>query len=170
MRSLVGCSPWGRYESDTTKRLHFPFSHSRIWEGNGDPLQCSCLENPRDGGAWWAAVYGVAQSWTRLKRLSSTCSRCVYRGGETSLGKRGVRGRRLIRQQKPPPRTVLRRQKVWPFRGRKWFHPKPKSSYIKESVMETKHCVKDMEELGVHGMFHLAKSRASKREGNGNPL
>ena len=43
-------------------------------EGNGTPLQCSCLENPRDGGAWWAAVYGVTQSWTRLKRLSSSSS------------------------------------------------------------------------------------------------
>ena len=71
-RSLVGCSPWGRYESDTTERLHFHFSLSCIGEGNGNPLQCSCLENPRDGGAWWAAVYGVAQSWTRLKRLSSS--------------------------------------------------------------------------------------------------
>ena len=62
--SLVGCSPWGRWESDTTERLHFDFSPSGIGEGNGNPLQCSCLENPRDGGAWWAAVYGVAQSRT----------------------------------------------------------------------------------------------------------
>ena len=59
-RGLVGCSPWGREESGTTERLHFHFSLSRIGEGNGNPLQCSCLENPRDGGAWWAAVYGVA--------------------------------------------------------------------------------------------------------------
>ena len=73
-RSLVGCSPWGRQESDTTERLHFHFSLSYIGEGNGNPLQCSCLENPRDGGAWWAAVYGVAQSQTRLKRLSSSSS------------------------------------------------------------------------------------------------
>ena len=57
-----------------TKRLHFHFSLSCIGEGNGNPLQCSCLENPRDGGASWAAVYGVAQSWTRLKRLSSSSS------------------------------------------------------------------------------------------------
>ena len=57
-RSLVGCSPWGRQESDTTERLHFHFSLSCTGEGNGNPLQCSCLENPRDGGAWWAAVYG----------------------------------------------------------------------------------------------------------------
>ena len=66
-RSLVGCSPWGREESDMTERLHFHFSLSCTGEGNGNPLQCSCLENPRDGGAWWAAVYEVAQSRTRLK-------------------------------------------------------------------------------------------------------
>ena len=70
--SLVGCSPWGHEESDTTERLHFHFSLSCIGEGNGSPLQHSCLENPRDGGAWWAAVYGVAQSRTRRKRLSSS--------------------------------------------------------------------------------------------------
>ena len=63
-RSLVGCSPWGCKESDATERLHFHFSLSCIGEGNGNPLQCSCLENPRDGGAWWAAVYGVAQTDT----------------------------------------------------------------------------------------------------------
>ena len=57
-----------------TERLHFHFSLSCIGEGNGKPLQCSCLENPRDGGAWWAAVCGVAQSRTRLKRLSSSSS------------------------------------------------------------------------------------------------
>ena len=73
-RSLVGCSPWGRTELNTIERLHFHFSLSCIGEGNGNPLQCSCLENPRDGGAWWAAVYGVAQSRTRLKRLSSSSS------------------------------------------------------------------------------------------------
>ena len=71
-RSLVGCSPWGLEESDTTERLHFHLSLSYIGEGNGNPLQCSCLENPRDRGAWWAAVYGVAPSRTRLKRLSSS--------------------------------------------------------------------------------------------------
>ena len=64
----------GSLESDTTERLHFHFSLSCIGEGNSNPLQCSCLENPRDGEAWWAAIYGVAQSWTRLKRLSSSSS------------------------------------------------------------------------------------------------
>ena len=71
-RSLVGCSPWGRKESDTTEQLHCHVSLSCIGEGNGNPLQSSCLENPRDGGAWWAAIYGVAQSRTRLKWLSSS--------------------------------------------------------------------------------------------------
>ena len=73
-RSLVGYSPWGRKESDTTEQLHFHFSLSCIGEGNGNLLQGSCLENPRDGGAWWAAIFGVAQGWTRLKRLSSSSS------------------------------------------------------------------------------------------------
>ena len=67
-------SPWGRKESDTTEQLHFHFSLSCTGKGNGNPLQCSCLENPRDGGAWWAAIYGVSQSRTRLKRLSSSSS------------------------------------------------------------------------------------------------
>ena len=76
-RSLVGCSPWGRKESDTTERLHLHFSLSCIEEGNSNPLQCSCLENPRDRGACWAAIYGVAQSRTQLKRISSSSSNTV---------------------------------------------------------------------------------------------
>ena len=71
-RSLVGYSPWGHEESDRTEQLHFHFSLACIGEGNGNPLQYSCLENLRDGGALWAAIYGVAQSQTRLKRLSSS--------------------------------------------------------------------------------------------------
>ena len=70
----MGCSPWGRKESNMPERLHFQFSLSYIGEGNGNPLQCSCLENPRDGRAWWAAIYGVTQSRTRLKRLCSSSS------------------------------------------------------------------------------------------------
>ena len=77
-RSLVDCSPWGREESDTTERLHSHFSLSCIGEGNGNPLQCSCLENPRDRGAWWAAVSGVTQSPTQLKGLSSSSSMHSY--------------------------------------------------------------------------------------------
>ena len=75
--ALVGCSPWGLEESDTTEQLHFHFSLSCIGGGNGNPLQRSCLENPRDGGAWRAAVYGVTQSRTRLKRLSSSTEHCL---------------------------------------------------------------------------------------------
>jgi len=73
-RCLIGYSPWGHEESDTTERLHFHFSLSCIREGHGNPLQYSCLENPRDGRAWWAAIYGVAQSRTWLMRLSSSSS------------------------------------------------------------------------------------------------
>ena len=73
-RSLVGCSPWGYEESDVTEWLHFHFSLSCIGKWNGNPLQCSCLENPRDEEAWWAAIYGTAQS-QRLKQLSSSSSR-----------------------------------------------------------------------------------------------
>ena len=62
---------------DMTERLHFDFSLSCVGEGNGNPLQYSCLEHPRDGGAWWAAVYGVTQNWTRLKRLSSSSNEVV---------------------------------------------------------------------------------------------
>ena len=71
-RSLVGCSPWGRWESDMTEQLHFHFSLPCIGEGSGNPLQCSCLENTRDRGAWWAAVHEVTQSRTRLRWLSSS--------------------------------------------------------------------------------------------------
>ena len=77
-RSLVGCSPWGHEESGTTEQLPFHFSLSCIGEGNGNPLQCSCLENPRFRGPWWASVYGVAQSRTQLKRCSSSSSRLHY--------------------------------------------------------------------------------------------
>ena len=87
-------------ESDTTERLHFHFSLSCIGEGNGNPLQCSCLETPRDGGAWWAAVYGVTQSRTRLKRLSSSSSssvatRVLIRGGGRQ---KTVRGRETMKE------------------------------------------------------------------------
>ena len=77
-RSLVRCGPWGLEESDTNERLHFHSSLSWFGEANGNPLQCSHLENPRDRGAWWAAVYGVAQSRTWLKQLSSSF---IWSGG-----------------------------------------------------------------------------------------
>ena len=80
----MGCSPWGREESDMTERLHFHFLLSCIGEGNGNQLQYSCLKSPRDGGAWCAAVYRIAWSWTRLKRLSSSNSMHV-RGSKFKL-------------------------------------------------------------------------------------
>ena len=72
---MVGCSPWSLKEWDTTEQLHFHFSLSCIGEGNGNLFQCSCLENPRDGGAWWSAIFGVAQSRRRLMQHSSSNSR-----------------------------------------------------------------------------------------------
>ena len=92
-RSLVDCSPWGRTESDTTARLHFHFSFLCIGEGNGNPLQCSCLENPRDGGAWWAAIYGVAQSRTQLKRLTSTSKLCIQCSHFSVASKTNIKNR-----------------------------------------------------------------------------
>ena len=74
MEEPGGLQSMGSLRVGHDERLHFHFSFSRIGEGNGNPLQCSCLENPRDGGAWWAAVYGVAQSQTQLKQLSSSSS------------------------------------------------------------------------------------------------
>ena len=74
MEEPGGLQSMGREESDTTERLHFHFSLSCIGEGNGNPVRRSCLDNPRDGRAWWAAVYGVTQSWPRLTRLSSSSS------------------------------------------------------------------------------------------------
>ena len=85
-RSLVGYSAWSREELGTTDRLHFHFSLSCIGEGNGNPLQCSCLENPRDRGAWWAAVCGVTQSRTPLMRLSSSSSMTMRQPCQLQIG------------------------------------------------------------------------------------
>ena len=82
----------GVTESDTTEQLHFHFSLSCIGEGNGNPLQCSCLENPKDGGAWWAAIYGVTQSRTRLKQLSSSSSSRQFGKKKQLLVKNGGNG------------------------------------------------------------------------------
>ena len=90
LRNLVGCSPWGHEESDVTERLHFHIWLSCIGEGNGNPLQCSWLENPRDGGAWWAAVYGVAQSWTWLSDLAAAAAAAWLEGGADWLFKRNL--------------------------------------------------------------------------------
>ena len=91
-RSLVGCSPWGHEESDVTEQLHFHFSLSCIGEGNGNPLQCSCLENPRDGGAWWAAVYGVAQSGHDWSDLVAAAAEKKMFYGETCLWSSQLKG------------------------------------------------------------------------------
>ena len=88
--SLVGRSPWGHKESDTTERLPFHFSLSCIGEGNSNPLQCSCLENPRDGKAWWAAIYGVTQSWTRLSDLAIAIAERTETSVEESVSYLGV--------------------------------------------------------------------------------
>ena len=72
MGDLVGCHLWGHTELDTTEERHFHFSLSCVGEGNSNPLQRSCLENPRDGGVWWAAVHGVAKSRTRLSNATFT--------------------------------------------------------------------------------------------------
>ena len=108
-RSLVGCSPRGREESGTTERLHFHFSFSCIGEGNTNPLQCSCLENPRGGEVWWAAVYGVAQSRTRLKWLSiSISSNTIASREEVDLERCCLRRRtlKLLNMLSPPPMCV----------------------------------------------------------------
>ena len=81
--------------------LHFHFSLSCTGEGNGNPLQCSCLENPRDQGAWWAGIYGVAQSWTRLKQLSS--SRRLLRVPWTAMKSNW---------------SILKKNQLWIFIGR----------------------------------------------------
>ena len=116
-RSLVGCSPWGLEESDTTEWLYFHFSLSCIGEGNGNPLQCSCLENPRDGGAWWAAVYGVAQSRTWLKRLSSTSMASNILDSLTHIVIR--RSVLTAAVHTPKPTTVLFQDTGFPFRNAK---------------------------------------------------
>ena len=98
-RSLVGRSPWGCEESGTTERLHFHFSFSRIGERNDNPLQCSCLQNPGDGGAWWAAISGVTQSQTRLKQLSSSSSRSSSSSSSSSSLARSRRFQEHIQER-----------------------------------------------------------------------
>ena len=119
-RSLVGCSPWDREESDTIEWLHFHFSLLCIGEGNGNPLQCSCLENPRDRGAWWAAVYGVAQSQTWLKWLSSSSSGryliCKWKSKESWNSNIHIRQNRLKICCKKQRKTLHNNQGFGPRR------------------------------------------------------
>ena len=117
-RSLVGCSLWGHEQSDTTERLHFDFSLSCIGEGNGNPLQCSCVQNPRDGGAWWAAVYGlhrVRHDWSDLAAATAVlccgkdCSthlviklaRCIFFWSLSSCGRRQTGSTSIIQMLWP---------------------------------------------------------------------
>ena len=137
----MGCSPWGRWESDETERLHFHFSLSCIGEGKGNPLQCSCLENPRDGEAWWAAIYGVAQSQTQLKQLSSSSSR------QSRVRKRRHKWE-ITRTKLEPTRTNTH----WPFslllcddmnvcrRSQYSSSPGPKSGEVEELRIRWNHC------------------------------
>jgi len=102
-------------ESDTTEWLHFHFSLSCIGEGHGNPLQCSCLENPRDRGAWWAAVYGVAQSQTRLKGLSSSSSKWSMqrnRGEKIEWERVEISSRKL-----EIPREIFMERRAWKDRN-----------------------------------------------------
>ena len=112
-RSLVGCSPWGREELDTTEQLHFHVSLSCIGEGNGNPLQCSCLENPRDGGAWWAAIYGVVQNRTQLKRLSS--------GSRSSRKAKKVSSRKAVFVKRGSSSGLSREPRLGLERGPRWM-------------------------------------------------
>ena len=98
-KSLVGYSPWGRKESDTTERAHFHFSFSCIAEGNGNPLQCSCLENPGDGGAWWAIVYGVAQESVTTEATAAAAAATKQQPAARTLSSH-CWGPRLIRELK----------------------------------------------------------------------
>ena len=101
-RSLVGCSPWGSYKSDTTERLHFHFSFSYIGEGNGSPLQSSCLENPRDGGAWWLLSMGSPRIRHDLSDLAAaaapgnTSRACQFEFMRSSLNSRDQFFERLL--------------------------------------------------------------------------
>ena len=122
-RSLVGCSPWGRKESDTTEQLHFHFSLSCIGEGNGsNPLQCSCLENPRDRGAWWAVVYGVAQSRTRLKRLSNSSSIGKVRPEMETLFAQDSHSQKVVKGHSNSF-SLSTHPMHWPTRQLRYTHP-----------------------------------------------
>ena len=117
-RSLVGSNPRGHEESDTTEWLHFHFSLSCIGEGNRNLLQCSFLENPRDGGAWEATIYGVAQSWTPLKCLSSSSSRKSLDAlGEGDKSSQNVG--HLEKQRRGPAVGVESENRLWEKHGQK---------------------------------------------------
>ena len=154
-RSLEGCSTWGRWGLDMTEWLHFHFSLSCIGKGNGSPLQCYCLENPRDGGAWWAAIYGVAQSQTRLKWLSSSSSSQLWKRHERGLGKPCLLYLKAIdrRRQWHPTPVLL------PGKSHGWRSLVGYSPWGREESYTT---------ARLH--FHFSLSLSCIGEGNGNPL
>ena len=126
---------------DTIERLHFHFSLSCIGEGNGNPLQRSCLENPKDGGAWWAAVYGVAQSWTRLKRLSSSSSSMSPKKEKSSQANRKQKEQRSLGAKGSAQLWPAGRGQLSPTMARNWigydfkkpgnrFFPEPPDTHL----------------------------------------
>ena len=120
-RDLLSCSPWGLEELDATEWLHFHFSLSCIGEGNGNPLQCSCLENPRNREAWWAAVYGVIQSRTWLKWLSSSSSHPYGRKRRTKRASWWKWKRKVKKLASNSAFRKLRSwQLIWSLHGKRW--------------------------------------------------
>ena len=156
-RRLVGCSPRDQYESDTTERLPFHVSLSCIGRGNGNPLQYSCVENLRDGGTWWAAFYGVAQSRIQLNWLSSSSS--------SSLANIN---RRHFDTLFPPWEWQCQ---LWTPRRRQW-HPTPVllpgKSHGRRSLVGCNPWGREESDTTERLHFHLSLSRTG--EGNGNPL
>ena len=118
---------------------------SGIAEGNGNPLQCSCLKNPRDGGAWWAAVYGVAQSWTGLKWLSSSSS---TRPSRTNTQRCPFHHRGLEWERRKSRDTWSNRQ-VWPW-STKWSRAKANRVLPREWTDHTKHPLPTTQETTLH--------------------
>ena len=158
----------GSLESDTTERLHFHFSLSCIGEGNSNPLQCSCLENPRDGEAWWAAIYGVAQSRTQLKRLISSSSSSSSSRSQSEEARSGTCGRKQSHHtgapDQPSGELTSHLQGCWGSRKmQSWSlqHSSWSSSRIRGS--DAKRIWSDCSEvLSAVYMFDLAKVDAVK--------
>ena len=102
-RSLEGCSPWGRWGSDMTEQLHFHFSLSCIGEGNGYPLHCSCLENPRDGGAWWApesmGSHRVGHDWSDSAAAAAAADAHAVRNGTIQKNLSGDMWATIVKQR-----------------------------------------------------------------------
>ena len=133
--------------SDTTERLHFHFSLSCIGEGNGNPLQCSCLENPRDGGAWWAAVCGVSQSQTQLTRLSSSSSSRTP--SRTNTKKRCPFHFRGLECKRRKSRNTWHNRQIWPW-STEWSRTKANRVLPREHTGHSKHPLPTTQEKILH--------------------